>query len=83
VARVVGSLGCYDGGCTLGLFKDIQIKKEPGARESSRAPFVVVVCSGSSGGRVWTRRGGSCVLMRQGGRSGSGHVEMVMVVVVA
>ena len=58
-------------------------KKIPGARESSRAPFVIVVCFGSGGGRVWTRRGGgSCVLTRQGGGSGGGRVEMVLVMVV-
>jgi hypothetical protein len=51
-------------------------KTVPGARDDSRAPFVVIVCSGGGGGGVWTRRGGgSCVLTRQGGGSG-GRVEM-------
>jgi hypothetical protein len=43
-------------------------KKIPEPRDDSRAPFVaVVVCSGSGGGRVWTRRGGNGhVWTRQG-----------------
>jgi hypothetical protein len=48
--------------------RDIQVDttlKKTGARESSHAPFVVVVCSGDDG-HVWMRLGaGSCVLTRQ------------------
>jgi hypothetical protein len=45
--------------------RDIQLEKNRGPRESSHAPFVVVVCSDDDG-HVWMRLGaGSCVLTRQ------------------